>query len=44
MSASDDPAEANGDVDATGFGPVEEDGRVVVSFVTTVVHAEKSRD
>ena len=35
-------AEANGDVDATGFGPVEEDERVVVSFITSVVHAEKS--
>ena len=36
-------AEANGDVDATGFGPVEEDERVVVSFITSVVHAEKTR-
>jgi ubiquinone/menaquinone biosynthesis C-methylase UbiE len=34
-------AEADGDVDATGFGPVAEDDRVVVSFVTTTLHAER---
>jgi ubiquinone/menaquinone biosynthesis C-methylase UbiE len=34
-------AEANGDAAGTGFGPVEEDGRIVVSFITSVVHAER---
>jgi ubiquinone/menaquinone biosynthesis C-methylase UbiE len=35
-------AEADGTADATGFGPVVEDGRVVVSFITCVLHAERT--
>ena len=35
-------AELRGDAPPTGFEPVEEDGAIVVSFTTCVVHAERS--
>jgi SAM-dependent methyltransferase len=34
-------AEAQGGGEPTGFGPVEDDGKVVVSFTNCVVHAER---
>jgi ubiquinone/menaquinone biosynthesis C-methylase UbiE len=34
-------AKADGTADATGFGPVVEDGKVVVSFISCVIHAER---
>jgi len=35
-------AEMRGDVDPTGFEPAEEDGKIVVSFTSCIVHAERA--
>jgi hypothetical protein len=34
-------ADLRGEGPLTGFDPAEEDGTIVVSFTTTVVHAER---